>query len=425
MEQINEWKSTFFKFWLTQALSLVGSGLASFSVIWWITEKTNSATSLATLSLAALLPGILLGPLTGVLVDQFNRKWIMIIADAVSAILALLLVLLFWTDSIQLWHIFVINILRALAGAFQFPAVQASTSLMVPKEQLARISGLNQALQGVNMIATPPLGAMLLSLLPIHAILGIDVITALAAICLLFSILIPQPPAQLVKPLLKTIGQDLHAGFAFLKNWPALINILVIAALLNLVLIPAFTLVPILITQHFHGSVVQLGWINAAYGFGIIAGGALLGIWGGFKRRIHTSLLGLAGLGVGCFIIGSTPHEAYWLAVVGMALVGIMNALANGPFFAVLQSIVPNEMQGRVFTVLMSVSMAAAPIGLVLAGPFADNFGVQFWYILSALLCGAIIVWIVLSPEILHLEEKQMNVVVEAPSELEKNVMQL
>lgn len=425
MEATNQWKPIFFKFWLTQALSLIGSGLASFSVIWWITEKTNSATSLATLSLAALLPGILLAPLTGVLVDQLNRKWIMIVADAVSAILAVLLVILFWTDSIQLWHIFVINILRALAGAFQFPAVQASTALMVPKEQLARISGLNQALQGVNMIATPPLGALLLSLLPIHSILGIDVVTALAAICLLLSIPIPQRPAQQVRPLSETIGQDMLAGFAFLKNWPALIKILVIAALLNLVLMPAFTLVPILITQHFHGSAIQLGWINAAYGLGIIAGGALLGIWGGFKRRIHTSLLGLVGLGIGCFIIGSTPPEAYWFAVVGMALVGIMNALANGPFFAVLQIIVPNEMQGRVFTVLMSVSMAAAPIGLVLAGPLADNFGVQFWYMLSALLCAAIVVWIILSPEILHLEERQMNVVVETPSELETNVVQL
>src|SRR5262245_25485451 len=113
MDYANQWKPIFFKFWITQALSLLGSGLASFSVIWWITEKTNSATSLATLSLATLLPGILIAPLTGVLVDQLNRKWIMIIADAVSAILALLLVVLFWTDNIQLWHIFVINILRA------------------------------------------------------------------------------------------------------------------------------------------------------------------------------------------------------------------------------------------------------------------------------------------------------------------------
>ena len=410
MKDTNQWKLTFFQFWFTQALSLIGSGLASFSVIWWITKTTGSSTILAVVSLATLLPGILIGPLAGALVDQLNRKWIMIIADAVSALLALLLVALFWTNSIQLWHIIVINILRTLASTFQFPAVQSSTSLMVPKEYLTRVAGLNQALQGASMIATPPLGALLLSLLPIHLILGIDVLTAVIAICLLFFILIPQPPAQqAITHIPTTVWQDMLAGFTFIRQWSALINIMFIAALLNLVLIPAFTLVPILVTQYFNGSAFQLGWINAAYGFGIVGGGALLGVWGGFKRRIHTSLFGLAGLGIGCLMIGSSSRQAYWIAVFGMALVGIMNAFANGPFFAILQSTVPPGMQGRVFTVLMSVSMAAAPIGLALAGPMADWLGVQVWYMLSALICGCIVVGIMLNPAILHLEEKQID----------------
>jgi len=411
----SQWKFTFFKFWFTQALSLIGSGLASFSVIWWITEKTGSSTILATLAVASLLPGILLGPIAGALVDQFDRKWIMIISDAVSALLALLLVALFWTSSIQLWHICVINILRALAGAFQFPAVQSSTSLMVPKEQLARVAGLNQALQGMSMVAIPPLGALLLSVLPVHMILGIDVLTAVVAISLLFSIHIPQSIShQSITGVPMKVWQDMRAGFAFLREWPALINIMCIAALLNMVLIPAFTLVPILVTQHFHGSAFQLGWINAGYGFGIIGGGVLLGVWGGFKRRIFTSLLGLAGLGIGSFIIGTSPRDAYWMAVTGMALVGIMNALANGPFFAVLQSVVPPTMQGRVFTVLMSISMSAAPIGLAVAGPLADRLGVQIWYVLSALICAIIFLWIVFSPALLHLEEKQIDLPVVA-----------
>jgi DHA3 family macrolide efflux protein-like MFS transporter len=149
--------------------------------------------------------------------------------------------------------------------------------------------------------------------------------------------------------------------------------------------------------------------MNAAYGFGIVGGGALLGAWGGFKRRIFTSLVGLAGLGIGSFMIGISSSEAYWTAVIGMALVGIMNAFANGPFFAILQSVVPPAMQGRVFTILMSVSISATPIGLALAGPLADRLGVQLWYILSALICGVIIVWIILSPALLHLEEKQIH----------------
>lgn len=410
MENVSHWKLPFFTFWFTQALSLFGSGLASFALVWWITESTGSATVLATASLAALLPGILFGPLAGALVDRLNRKWIIIISDAISALLALLLVMLFWTDNIQLWHIYGINIVRAVAGAFQFPAVQSSTSLMVPKEQLARVAGLNQALQGVTMIATPPLGALLLSLLPIHLILGMDVLSAVVAICLLLTIAIPQPMIQhAATRVAATVWQDMRAGFSFLRRWPALLSVMCIASLLNLVLTPAFTLVPILVTQHFNGSALQLGWINAAYGFGIIGGGALLGVWGGFKRRILTSLLGVTGLGIGCFLIGISPSSAYSIALAGMTLVGMMNAFANGPFFAILQSIIPPEMQGRVFTVLMSVSMAMAPFGLALAGPLADRFGVQLWYIVGALICGLMATWIVFSPALLHLEEEQMR----------------
>jgi len=410
MENGSQWKLTFFSFWFTQALSLFGSGLASFALVWWITETTGSATILATASLATLLPGILFGPLAGVLVDRLNRKWVIIISDATSALLALLLVVLFWTSSLQLWHIYVINVMRALAGIFQFPAVQSSTSLMVPKEQLTRIAGLNQALQGATMIAAPPLGALLLSLLPIHSILGIDFLTAVIAICLLFAISIPQPVIyQAATRVTATVWQDMHAGFAFLRRWPALLSVMCIAALLNLVLTPAFILVPILVTQHFNGSALQLGWINAAYGFGIIGGGVLLGAWGGFKRRILTSLLGLTGLGIGSFLIGISPSDAYGIALAGMALVGVMNTFANGPFFAILQSIVPPEMQGRVFTVLMSVSTAMAPVGLALAGPLADRFGVQLWYILGALICGLMVAWIVHSPALLRLGEERMQ----------------
>jgi len=417
MENVNHWKLTFFTFWFTQALSLFGSGLASFALVWWITQSTGSATILATAALAALLPGILFGPLAGTLVDRLNRKWVIIISDAVSALLALLLVVLFWTNSIQLWHIYVINVLRAIAGAFQFPAVQSSTSLMVPKEQLTRIAGLNQALQGVTMLTAPPLGALLLSLLPIHSILGIDLLSAVIAICLLFVIPIPQPVIpQAGTRAAGTVWQDMRAGFSFLRRWPALLSVMCVAALLNLVLTPAFTLLPILVTQHFKGSALQLGWMNAAYGFGIIGGGILLGIWGGFKRRILTSLLGLTGLGVGSLLIGISPSDAYGIALMGIALVGMMNTLANGPFFAILQSIIPPEMQGRVFTVLMSVSTAMVPVGLALAGPLADRFGVQLWYVFGALICGLMVTWIVLSPALLHLEEERIRLVSEVES---------
>jgi MFS transporter, DHA3 family, macrolide efflux protein len=407
MQTNSSWKVTFFAFWIAQAVSLFGSGLASFAVVWWMTKSTGSATVLAAASLAGLLPGVLLGPFAGALVDRWDRRIIMMVSDTISALMAAILVALFWSGWIQVWHLYVLIAIRSIAGAFQFPAMSSSTSLMVPKEQLARVAGMNQALQGLSMVATPPLGALLLDLLPLHTIQGIDVITAAIAVGLLFFIAIPRPAAGQTTPT--NVLQDMKAGMVYLLRFPALIGIMAMAALLNLVLTPAFSLIPILVTRTFHGAALQLAWINTAYGIGVLGGGILLSVWGGFKHRILTSMLGLAGLGAGTLLIGLAPANGFWIALAGMALVGIMNTLTNGPFMAILQSIVAPEMQGRVFTVLMSISMGMSPIGLAIAGPLADRLGIQVWYLTGTVVCLAMCASVLVVPSLLHMEDHSMG----------------
>src|SRR5512138_443967 len=187
-----EWAGRFFTVWAGQALSLFGSALVQFALIWWLTQKSGSATILALATLVGMLPQIVIGPFAGALVDRWNRRTIMIIADSTIAAFSLLLAYLFATGVVQIWHIYAIMAVRSIGGAFHFPAMSASTPLMVPKEQLTRINGLNQALQGVNSLFAPPLGALLLNVLPTHGILLIDVGTALLAILPLLFSSIPQ-----------------------------------------------------------------------------------------------------------------------------------------------------------------------------------------------------------------------------------------
>jgi DHA3 family macrolide efflux protein-like MFS transporter len=149
---------------------------------------------------------------------------------------------------------------------------------------------------------------------------------------------------------------------------------------------------------------MQLGWINAGYGIGFLAGGVLLGVWGGFKRRIYTSLIGVFGLGFGALLISQAPSDLFWLGLTGMIVMGLMNPIANGPIFALLQSIVAPEMQGRVFTVIISVSTAMGPIGLAFAGPLADRVSVQAWYLLGGGICLLICAAMLLSPALLKLD---------------------
>ncbi len=386
---LRNWKTQFFLIWIVQALSWVGSSLVHFALIWWLTETTGSATVLATAATIGMLPGIFLGPIAGACVDRWNRRTVLMAADGLVALATLILALIHNAGWMQPWHIYAVLFVRSCAGSFHWPAMQASTSLMVPKEQLARVAGMNQTLQGVTNIITPPLGAVLLGILPLYGILGIDVVTAILAITpiLINLVHIPQPEAQPVaateaKP---TLWRDMADGLRYVCGWTGLMIVMVIAALINLVLNPAFALMPLLVTKHFGGDALQLGWLNSAFGIGVLLGGLTLSAWGGFKRRVNTSTLGLVGMGLGTLVVGLTPSSEFSVALGGMFLVGCMNPLPNGPLFAILQSTVEPNMQGRVFTLIGSASSAASPLGMIAAGPLADALGVPIWYVVGGI----------------------------------------
>ena len=215
------WARNFFPIWLGQAFSMLGSGLVQFALVWYLTDKTGSTAILATATLVAILPQAFLSPFAGALVDRWNRRWVMIISDAITALAVLVLAALFLTKSIQIWHIFVIMFIRSLGGAFQFPAMQASTSLMVPQKHLSRLAGANQALQGLLTIAAPPLGALLMALIPIQSILAIDVITAILAITPLFFVVVPQPELTggHVPVTPRVVLKHVAAGLRSVFNW--------------------------------------------------------------------------------------------------------------------------------------------------------------------------------------------------------------
>jgi len=384
------WLRPFAPLWGGQAFSLLGSNLVQFALVWHLTEKTGSTAVLATATLVALLPQVLIGPFAGALIDRWDRRKVMIFSDAGVALTTLGLVALFLTGTIQIWHIYAAMFLRAVGGAFQFPAMQASTSLMVPKEHLARLAGANQALQGLLNIAAPPLGALLLGLMPMQWVLSIDLITAGLAILPLLFITIPRPVRSDadVRVTPSTVWQDVQAGLKYVVSWPGMMAILVMATVINFLTVPAFSFMPLLVTRHFQGGAAELGWLESAFGFGVIAGGLLLSIWGGFKRKVFTSMTGLILMGAGTLLVGFAPANGYWTALGGMALIGIMNPLVNGPLFALLQEKVEPEVQGRVFTLVGSMAAGISPLGMLVAAPVADWLGIQSWYVVGGVVCS-------------------------------------
>lgn len=273
------WRVPFFTIWLGQAASLLGSSLVQFALVWWLTLQTGSATVLAIASLVGILPTIVLGPFAGAMVDRLNRRRVMIIADAGIAAATALLAVIYILGWMQPWHIYVILLVRAIGSTFHWPAMQASTTLLVPKEQLARIGGMNQTLSGLMSIVSPPLGALVVSVLPLYGALSIDILTALIAITTLLFVAIPQPQSEGVAPdghPLRTLLQDVAAGFRYVVRWRGLLILLIMAAMLNMLLNPIGVLLPLLVTRVFKGGALQLGSLESVFGVGIVLGGIAL-----------------------------------------------------------------------------------------------------------------------------------------------------
>ena len=402
------WAAPFFTIWSGQALSLVGSRIGGFALVWWLTQASGgSATILAAASLVAMLPEVLLGPIVGALVDRWSRRRVMILADSLVALFSAALGVMAWAGTLRIWHIYLIMFIRALGGTFHWAAMQAATSLMVPKTQLARVSGMNQTLQGILKIATPPLGALAMNTLPLYVIMGIDVGTAIFAVAPLFFVQVPEPKQRArapENPLVSLIA-DIKEGFAYIWHWTGVFIVMIVASLLNAVLNPAFSLMPILVTRHFNKGALELGWLESAWGAGMVAGGIILSAWGGFKRRILTSMMGLIGASVFFVLLGLAPSSAFWLAVIAMFGAGFMNPLMNGPFLAVLQDVVPPELQARTFTVIASLSGLATPLGMAIAGPLSDTWGVQVWFVIGGVFSLLMGIGLRVVPAVYHLED--------------------
>ncbi len=410
------WAVRFFTIFTGQAFSLFGSSLVQFALIWYLTQKTGSATVLATASLFAMLPQVLLGPIAGTVVDRGSRRLIMILSDATIAVFTLLLAYLFWSGKVEIWHIYLISAVRSAGGAFHYPAMAASTTLMVPKEQLSRVAGANQTMQGLVSIVAPPVGALLVAVMATENMLMIDVVTALMGITPLLFYSIPQPKREehYESAPKKSFMQDMGAGVKYMVSWPGLLMMGLMATMLNFLLAPTSALTPLLVTKYFGKGALELGSLDSFFGVGMIAGGITLSIWGGFKRKIVTSLSAIIMFSFAILAIALAPADKFWIMVAGMFLIGFMMPMANGPIHALFQTLIEPNMQGRVLSLVSSVAQAMMPLSLIVAGPITDATSYQTWFWIAGILNLVIGVGSFFIPAIINIEQNHHKSQVQA-----------
>lgn len=402
----------FLTLWVGQAFSLLGSNLVQFALVWWLTMETGSATVLAFATMMAVVPGIVVGPFAGALVDRWNRRRVMIVADGIVALATVVLVVLYALEAAQVWHVYGVMIVRAAAASFHWPAMQASTTLMVPERHLARVAGMNQTIWGVGSIVAPPLGALLLEILPMQGVLAIDVVTAMIAITPLLFIRVPQPPRAAVAGATgPSVLADMGEGLRYVWGWPGLLMVIGMSAVIYLLLMPAGALTPLIVANHFGGGALEFAWLETSWGVGMVGGGLILSIWGGFRRRMVTALLAMAIMGVGNTLVGVAPAQAILLAVAGMFLFGFTLPIMNGSLMAILQATIPPEIQGRVLTLMMSMTSLMIPVGLAVAGPVADALNPQIWYVVGGITTTAMALGGFFVPALRRIEHQKAGAV--------------
>jgi len=358
--------------WAGQILSVLASSASSFALAIWAYETYGSATALGVITTAFLVPFMVLTPIAGVLVDRHSRKLMMMVSDVVAVIATLGILVMHGLGDLQIWHLFAAAAVTGLGHTFQWPACSAAITTMIPKEQYSRANGMMSLVESGPAVFAPILAGAFYPILGLRGILMLDLATFFVAIGALTFVRIPPPPKTVVGQASRgSMLNEALFGFRYILERKNLLHLLLFFLALNVVIGLSFSLFSPYVLERTGNNSVHLGYVRSAAAIGAVAGGLLVSLWGGFKRRMKSILLGEAltgGVALVCFgLVRSLP---LWIGVA--ALGAIFGPFVNGASQAIWQAKVAPDVQGRVFSARRFIAMTLTPIMPVTAGALAD-----------------------------------------------------
>jgi DHA3 family macrolide efflux protein-like MFS transporter len=385
------WKKKTALFLSSQSLSLFGSMLVQYAIIWYVTLTTRSGAVLTISTLSAFLPQILISLFAGVWADRYPRKRLIIAADLLTAVSTLVLAGFFLLGYRELWLIFLVSGIRSVGAGIQAPAVGALLPQIVPADRLIRVNSLNGTLQPFIMIAAPVASGALLAFSRLESIFFIDVITAALAVGLL--LILQVPPHQKAAADQKTgYLDDLKAGLVYIGRNRTIKTLFAFFAFVFFLATPVIFLTPLLVTRSFGEEVWRLTANEVTFFAGSILGGVLMTAWGGFKNHFRT--IGLSCILWAVLFVGLGLSRFFGLYLAIMFLSGIPMPMFNVPTTTLLQEMVDPDMQGRVFGVMQLIMNTILPVGMLLFGPIADVITVEILLVLSSALMAVPGLWL-------------------------------
>lgn len=370
------WLKNITLFLSSQTVSLFGSSLVQYAIMWHITLTTESGLMMTLYIICGFIPTFLLSPIAGVWADRYNRKLLIILADGFIAASTLILAILFLLGYEAIWLLFLMAAIRALGTGIQTPAVGAILPQMVPKDKLTKVNGINGSIQAVIMFISPMMSAALLATTSIESIFFIDVITALIAIVTLLAFLKIAVHEKALEKATTSYLSDFKEGLRYVNNHAFLKRFFLFIAVFFVLMAPAAFLTPLQVTRSFGDDVWKLTAIEIAFSIGMMAGGGIIAAWGGFQNRVTT--LGFASviMGVCTFGLGIVPN--FWVYLIFMAIFGVALPIFNTPSTVMLQEKVEENYLGRVFGVMGMISTSMMPLGMLVFGPIADFIKIEW-----------------------------------------------
>ncbi|MDR2905894.1 MAG: MFS transporter [Helicobacteraceae bacterium] len=379
------WRKNISLFLFGQALSVTGSMLTGYAILWYIVLQTGSGSAMSVYVVATFLPMFLISPIGGVWADYYNRKHLINLADGSIALVSLITALIIYAGFVNHWILLICAALRAAFQGVHSPAINSFIPLITPKDKLEKINGFNQSIQSFAMIASPMIAGMLLSIYPLEAIFFLDIITAAIGIFIVYFLVKTPPQTNKEKPRFTKIDyfKDLRESAQYIKDHKFIKELIVVSIILFIAFSPSAFLTPLQTARNFGEEYWRLSAIEIAWSAGMLLGGIGVGIYAGFKNRAYTIALSCAFMGCGAILLGVLPAFIPYLAA--MFLTGMAFPYYNVPITTLLQKKTDPAQIGRVFGVFNMVATLIFPSGMLIFGPLADIVNIDYLMIASGI----------------------------------------
>lgn len=391
-EKQTNWKSQAMLFLISQCITLFGSTLVQMAIVWYVTIQTSSGVWVAAFTVCSYLPQFLISFVAGVWADRHSRKKLIIVADSLIALVTFLMVLAIphITDkTVVLGGLLVMSVIRSFGAGIQTSAVNAVIPQLVPEDQIMRFNGINATMQSVVQFAAPAAAGVLLTINTLSSTLIIDTATAIVGIGLLSAVIIPK---QAIQNKETSVFIDMKIGIKYTLSDKLIGKVLTVYGLFIFLCVPAGFLSQLFVSRVYGETYWYLSAVELAGFIGMVAGGILMSILGGFKSRVTTMSVGLIAFGSLAIGMGLSKQFALYLTL--MIIYGVAITMVQTATTTLIQEKAEMSMQGRVFGLLGAMYSGFLPVGMAIFGPMADEFSLKWIMIGSGIALIALSIFV-------------------------------